>query len=544
MSERNEIREYIERGWHIVMLHGIRDADGECTCGSKHEGSRGSRGKHPIAAAWQDSATIDTKEIIRIAKRVPEHNIGLLLGPKSGIIDIEFDDPEGEKTARELFEGIKTPTYHSGRSVHRLFRWNDELPRATCIKWRGLEIRLGADKAQQSVAPPSIHHSGHAYRWAWGFEPWNVELMDVPEEVLIGIANQEAGGEDRPEGKGREILTIDRADEGGRNDVLFRFACRQFSSISMADPRAVGDVCEIVRAMNLAKCNPPLGDEEIETLINSAMGYALRDEHKNGSKQVSQSPQAVAGQSVKIGYERHGLERVPDNRDPMKTFGWKPGSWKLTVVDTDPVTYELIVPEWEGHVKNGQISLNLGQFENAARMASAVLAQTKMIILDEAPRMWPEAWNGRRGFPGLKSQLMEVAGRRSGDQDCDRLLCVAVYMDERLQTARDGSLADVAGSPVRLDDGQIVLQWTQFFQNGVICGRFTKADVADFKRRLGLTSDDSKQVRCNGGGRKYLTFLAAPHLQELSETLEQGYGGIDVDSPQVRHTVEPEGSEF
>ena len=151
------------------------------------------REKRPISMSWHTKAT---REIGTVEYWIRQgSNIGLLLGPESGLIDVESDTTEGEDLAHHLgldrVDGAGfTPTWSSERGVHRLYRWEPWMPTAATINLGGLEARIGG-RAAQSVLPPSIHPSGLAYRWE--IRPWLQEgescVATVPEslrEILEG----------------------------------------------------------------------------------------------------------------------------------------------------------------------------------------------------------------------------------------------------------------------------------------------------------------------------------------------------------------------
>jgi hypothetical protein len=130
------------------------------------------REKRPLGAGWQHSS-IGELDVVEGWLRAG-YNVGLLLGPESGVIDVESDTPEGEDLAHHLgldrVDGAGfTPTWSSERGVHRLYRWEPWMPTAATIDLGGLEARIGG-RAAQSVLPPSIHPSGLAYRWE--IRPW------------------------------------------------------------------------------------------------------------------------------------------------------------------------------------------------------------------------------------------------------------------------------------------------------------------------------------------------------------------------------------
>lgn len=119
--------------------------------------------KRPLGSAWQHRSTDDLDAVA--AWLAARSNVGILLGPDSGVIDVEYDDPAGrDQLAAYGVLDIRTPTWRSARGEHRLFRWEPWMPAAAAVKAGDLEIRIGG-RAAQSVLPPSRHPSGAAYEW-------------------------------------------------------------------------------------------------------------------------------------------------------------------------------------------------------------------------------------------------------------------------------------------------------------------------------------------------------------------------------------------
>jgi hypothetical protein len=117
--------------------------------------------KAPIGSSW--GSTRPTERSIEETYRChPQAGVGLLLGPEAGIIDIEFDGPEGENSLATLMNGeiILTIGWSSARGPHHLFRYDARLARygksiIKLPKLPGLEIRIGGDGKQlQSNCPP------------------------------------------------------------------------------------------------------------------------------------------------------------------------------------------------------------------------------------------------------------------------------------------------------------------------------------------------------------------------------------------------------
>ena len=141
------------------------------------------REKRPLGAAWQTRNTDNPEDVANWLRS--GSNVGLLLGPASGIVDVEYDDPAGrEQLAAFGILDIATPTWRSARGEHRLFRWEPWMPAAAVVHADDLEIRIGG-RAAQSVLPPSIHPDGQPYEWTTS--PANVAIASFPAQLLAGL---------------------------------------------------------------------------------------------------------------------------------------------------------------------------------------------------------------------------------------------------------------------------------------------------------------------------------------------------------------------
>lgn len=138
------------------------------------------REKRPLGAAWQTRSTdnpCDVKAWLDAGS-----NVGLLLGPESGVIDVEFDSWPGLDVLEESgLLDCPTPTWTSSRGQHWLFRWRPWMPQSAVIHHGVFEIRLGG-RAAQSVLPPSIHPDGHVYEWIES--PQRCEIAELPEALM------------------------------------------------------------------------------------------------------------------------------------------------------------------------------------------------------------------------------------------------------------------------------------------------------------------------------------------------------------------------
>ena len=97
--------DYIRRGYKVVRLH-WPNADGTCSCGeplhSRGEKQEKQRGKHPFYKSWQKNACDDEEVVSDWVNAGRPFNIGVQLGPRSGIIDVEWDNERAKQFAEEM----------------------------------------------------------------------------------------------------------------------------------------------------------------------------------------------------------------------------------------------------------------------------------------------------------------------------------------------------------------------------------------------------------------------------------------------------------
>jgi hypothetical protein len=138
------------------------------------------REKRPIGSAWQTKATNNPDDVARWLDA--GSNIGILLGPASGVVDVEYDDDPGRDQLADFgILDLPTPTWRSARGEHRLFKWEPWMPPTAVMKTGWLELRIGG-RAAQSVLPPSIHPTGTAYEWT--ISPADVPIAGFPAQLM------------------------------------------------------------------------------------------------------------------------------------------------------------------------------------------------------------------------------------------------------------------------------------------------------------------------------------------------------------------------
>lgn len=494
---------YASLGWRIVPLHSAVVA-GLCSCKKKRDCP--APGKHPRMNDWGEAASSDEDVIAEWLERWPEMNVGLLLGPNSGVVDIEYDTEQGRRTADRLLGEAFTPTYRSSRSTHRLFRWTDDLPRLSIVKLSGLEVRLGSGgKALQSVLPPSRHGSGAYYEWVDGLSPRDVDLADVPDDIVRRIWNEQDNGAQQQRAP-LTALESQTLKEGERNDELHRLACRlaRRSEHVLEDPDEMTYLFDLVWGANVAKSRPPLDTEEVRRLVASAVEFVRSHPRSEGSPQS---------------YTVHGLS--------FTDGFWGPGDWRLYVVRSDPVSYRLVVPAWREltHDKTGTVVLSVDEYDSPPKMARAVLSQTGKVVLRDKPGIWDRIWNGKAKGPdaqrGLKAVLVDKSEWADAAPTQKKYVQMAEYLLHKMSAA-DAPEDDEPTETgiVRRKDGTHWFRWSKVWEAALLVGTASRNDLRPFQDRVGLTKDDFKLWPTSGSPRLRYCVLQPEHLQRLQMMVE------------------------
>lgn len=100
-------------------------------------------------------------------------NVGLLLGPSTGLVCIVCDGEAAEEKFNELFAGdvIHTPTWRSKRRLHRLFKWHPALEQLgknmIVFGDDGAKLDVLIESATPTLLPPSWS-GGVRLEWVMG----------------------------------------------------------------------------------------------------------------------------------------------------------------------------------------------------------------------------------------------------------------------------------------------------------------------------------------------------------------------------------------
>ncbi len=295
-ERKSLVIEYAERGWPMVLLHGMaRGEDGlpACDCPVGAECTRA--GKHPRFRNWSKRATTNLKVLLPALERFPTANIGLVTGPRSGFVVLDLDPRHGSAESEKrlaaggvtLYETLSAST--GGGGEHLYYAWpvgfavGNTLP-VVMAKDEGKRLYDGIDVRGRGgfvVVPPSRHAGGGTYSWP---DDLDTPVEELPSALLVGV-RREIEGTSPPPGVNawawvaltRELQRIADSEHGERNDNLFK-AARCLGEIIGGG----GDLDEEVVTQSLIEAGEAqgLGAKEVLATIRSGLEWGAKTPRK------------------------------------------------------------------------------------------------------------------------------------------------------------------------------------------------------------------------------------------------------------------------
>lgn len=259
------------------------------------------RDKAPITTHGVHEATTNFDQIQKWWKRYPNANIGIACGKVSGgLLVVDLDNkPNGvqgidtlsqwERENGELPETVRSITGSGGN--HILYKVDTtEKNRVGLLD--GVDIRSDGGYI---VAPPSIHPNGNSYEWEYDPDEYEVAEADNIVKKLLATG--------RPD-KTDTFVVPDKIVKGKRNDTIYKWAC-SLQARNTPDPVIVASC----RSMNETVCDPPLTENELDKIIQSALKHEkgtslpdvkgaevdlIYDTDKDGNPKIRQCAENVA----------------------------------------------------------------------------------------------------------------------------------------------------------------------------------------------------------------------------------------------------------
>lgn len=274
--------QYAKLGFAVVPMHAAHN--GRCSC---HNGDAcAAPGKHPLTPHGLKDASSDRAVIKRWWRDNPDANIGIAMGPKSGLIAIDIDPRNGgtttlrqkEKKLGKLPDTVTSLTGGGGR--HLIFK-HPSFPvrKDSHGKFFGPGLDILA-KGSLMIVPPSRHRSGQRYGWEAGKSLLKMKPAHLPDAWLAPLRRDQKSDADREPVAGEPE---ERVVEGHRNTHLTSLAGRLQNTGISSDALLAALIAENGKA-----CEPPLAKAEVKKIAASIGQHPAKDAGSDVAERVMQ----------------------------------------------------------------------------------------------------------------------------------------------------------------------------------------------------------------------------------------------------------------
>ncbi len=259
--------EYLRLGWSPL-----------CLCPPDHVGvgswhKCGSPGKVPVGPwkVYQEKAA-DESTIRHCWARQRNGNVGLALGPASGLVGVDIDGPDAEKELATLSGGDLPATleFTSGKGRRLLYA----IPEGVTLRTTHQDVKEKRPlsflaQGSQTVMPPSRHASGRRYEWVEGRGPGDIEAAPAPAWLVTHLRADEPAGPRPSRRRPAAALGDGEKIPAGRRNIILASLAGSMRHRGLA-AEAIDAALQVVNAQS---CDEPLPGEEVRGIAASISRY-------------------------------------------------------------------------------------------------------------------------------------------------------------------------------------------------------------------------------------------------------------------------------
>lgn len=252
---------YLQRGWSIIPIQPPEQ-------GNSQSGKKPWNVKRNCPLSKWTQFYMSSDRIPEIWNPETKVNIGILTGKASGIVVLDFDEPEiFTKWSRLHPEAVNTYTVRRSNADAGRCHLYFSIPTTGCLPKSTKDVGwdLQSD-GRQVVAPPSIHYSGGIYQCIK-----DVPLLTWDDSLLEGLPRRKSSSTNVSDNGSFLSATISSgAVAGERNTTAFDVSCTLRDS-GLPQSEAI----EHLKAF-ADSCTPPLPQAEAIATVDSAYSLPSR----------------------------------------------------------------------------------------------------------------------------------------------------------------------------------------------------------------------------------------------------------------------------
>ena len=245
---------YAAQGLLIAPL--TWSVDGHCSCGKP---DCSSPGKHPLTSNGLKDASCNAGKLREWWTKWPAANIGLVTGPASGLLVLDFDGPQGEQSRADLVSRYgplpETTRVTTGKGFHLYFKYP---PGRTLRNSQG-KIAPGIDVRADGgyvVGPESVHISGTVYTAS---NP-ALQRATLPD-AWVNLLESPPAPQASPTATASGVTGSESICKGQRTNRLVSLAGTMHKRGMMPDAIEAALLQE-----NAARCSPPLPEAKVRAI--------------------------------------------------------------------------------------------------------------------------------------------------------------------------------------------------------------------------------------------------------------------------------------
>lgn len=335
LTDVTDVKKLVDMGFVIIPL-----------CSANHKGMTPSHikgcqspGKRPLVSKWSEIKNVSNEQFKTWSEQFPTANWGMVLGQtlSYNLVGVDIDGDEGEQYWNELIKDKVVPatvefTTGAGRRLlYQLPYGLETKKQKTTLDGNHAEVAFCC-QGQQTVIPPSVHHTGRVYEWVPGKSPFEIDIAQAPQWIidLVSINGGNGIGTTKDKAKSTKVTSREmksKVSEGGRNNQLARLMGSMIARTDMSLEVAIA----AAQGLNETQFEPPLPDDEVVATVTSVWEREQRRKDQRERKQMDADEMApvnlarlfIADMEEQGIYFRYYAERDMFYIAELQTPPWK-----------------------------------------------------------------------------------------------------------------------------------------------------------------------------------------------------------------------------